>query len=120
MQTEEFITITHDSILNLLRERYGYDETGHSDARRGRLRWPFPGTTELWIPLPDGEEDYLLARALNLSPAGVGILCDEELQVGAEISIAIHQPEATFFGKATVRHCSNTGDSFHCGLEFVY
>ena len=120
MQTEEFIAISPESILNLLRDRYGYNEAGHTDQRRQRPRWPFPGTAELWIPNEQGEEQCVLARALNLNPDGVGILIDSEVTPGAKLSIAIHQPEVTFYGQATVRHCRAIEQGYHAGLSFVY
>ena len=120
MQTEEFIQITRKAVLSILQDRYGYSEDGYVDSRRGKPRWPFPGTVELWIPLPDGEQEYILARALNLSSKGVGVLIDDPLEVGSEVSIAIHEPEATLFGKAMVRHSAAIDHGILAGLEFVY
>lgn len=115
---DEFIPISETSILTILRERYGYTEEGYEDTRRARPRWPFPGTVELWVASAGGEEECVLARALNLSATGVGIMLDEALDVGQQLKIAIHQPEATLFGEAVVRHSRLTEHGSHAGLEF--
>ena len=120
MQTDEFISLTEDAVVAILRQRYGYADEGYRDQRRDRPRWPFPGTVELWVPHQNGAEQYLLARALNLSTTGVGILVDSEMSPGQEVSIAIHQPEATLLGKAVVRHCAPAANGNHVGLEFLY
>jgi len=121
MQTEEIIPITADSVLDLLRERHGFIPEPADGERRQRPRWPFPGTVELWIPDDDGGETYVLARALNLSTMGIGILSDEEeLRVGCKVNIAVHQPEATLFGMAVVRHATQTPDGQVVGLQFLY
>ncbi len=120
MQTDEFVPISADNIHTILRERYGYPDVPHSDARRRHPRWPFPATVELWVPDASGGERHVLARGLNLSSAGVGILMDEEISPNVELSVAIHQPEATLFGKAVVRHATLTEHGNHVGLQFVY
>ncbi len=119
MQLEEFVEITAASIEEVLRQRFGYSEDGYGDERRGRPRWPFPGTVELWVPDESGEEEYVLAKALNLSPKGVAILSEDDLRIGMTLSIAIHQPETTFLGKAIVRHRTPTERGHRVGLEFV-
>ena len=83
-------------------------------------RWPFPGTVELWIPEGDGTERYELATSLNLSLVGVGIRCDESLESGVELAIAIHEPEVSFHGRAVVRHCTEMESDFLVGLEFLF
>ncbi|MCB9850995.1 MAG: hypothetical protein H6817_09875 [Phycisphaerales bacterium] len=120
MQTEEFIPLSADAVLDILHERYGYCDDRDANERRGRTRWPFPGTVELWVPNEDGGEEYLLARALNLSPLGVGILVEDDIPMDARVSIAIHQPEATLFGKALTRHASPTPEGTLVGLQFLY
>lgn len=120
MQTDEFVPITEATILSILSERHGAADGPFAGNRRAHNRRTFPGTVELWVGRPNGEDDYLLARALNLSPAGVGILLDEALDAGAEVNVAIHQPEVTLFGKAVVRHSRLTEYGTHAGLEFVY
>ncbi len=119
MQIEEFVPITAASIEQVLRQRFGYSEEGYADQRRTRPRWPFPGTVELWIPDESGEEEYVLARALNLSPKGVAIITEDDLAVGSTVSIAIHQPETTFLGKATVKHRTPMEKGHRVGLEFI-
>jgi len=121
MLTDEFVPITADAILDILRERFGHEPEHTPDPeRRQRPRWPFPGTVELWVPEDDGVELYLHARALNLSSLGIGIIADEPLPAGKRVSIAIHQPEATLFGDAIVRHATPTPDGQVVGLQFLF
>ena len=76
---------------------------------------------ELWLPGEDGTERYVLATSLNLSEHGVGLYCDEEVDRGWQIAIAIHEPEVSFHGRAVVRHCTETPDGrFLAGLEFLF
>ena len=120
MKTEEFVPISEDRIVGILRERHGYTDEEYRGHRRREPRWPFLGTVELWVPDADGEEEYLFAQALNLSPQGVGILIDEDLPLDREISIAIHEPEATLHGKAIVRHSAPISGGYHIGLQFLH
>jgi hypothetical protein len=62
-----------------------------------------------------------LGTCIDLSARGLGIRCDENLPVGMTLSVAIHQPEVSFHGKAVVRHQSalRRGE-FALGLQFCY
>jgi hypothetical protein len=120
MLTEEFIPITADNVLEFLHQRYGQDCERVHGERRHQPRWPFPGTVELWIPNDQGDEDYVLAHALNVSTLGIGIMSDEQIAPNTQVSLAIHQPEATLFGRATVRHVTDTVDGAVIGLRFHY
>lgn len=117
---DEFVTISEEVVFKLLSERYGYTEEGFRDGQRARPRWPFPGTVELWLTDPSGEESYLLARALNLSPGGVGILVEEPMDPDRRLRVCIHQPEMTLMGDVVVRHCNAIENGYHCGLQFSY
>jgi hypothetical protein len=120
MLTDEFIPISEKAIAAILHDRFGCTDDGQVDPRRRLPRWPFPGTVELWIQDANGEAEHELGRALNLSLGGVGIMIDRELTPGQSFEIAIHQPEATLYGRATVRHCTVTDSGHHAGLEFQY
>lgn len=118
MQTEEFIRISPEAVMKILCERYGYhDHETDAGGQRKQMRWPFPSTIEVW---QDGEDDYRLGQALNLSLGGVGAVMDSPLIPGRRLNVAIHEPEATLYGEVTVRHCAATGDKHHVGFEFVY
>ncbi len=122
METLEIFPLTEARISAVLVARGAMpDERHYRDCQRQVPRWPFPGTVELWIPDRDGGERYVLATSVNLSFRGLGIQVDEELPEGMELGIAIHEPEASFHGRATVRHCSGiAADSFLIGLEFDF
>ena len=118
MQTDEFIRISPDAVMKILCERYGYHEHGpESDGRRSQRRWPFPSTVEIWH---EGEDDYRLGQALNLSLGGVGAIMDSALDPGRRLNIAIHEPEATLYGEVRVSHCAAAGDRHHVGLQFIF
>ncbi len=96
--------------------------SGRQDVCRRRVsRWPFPGTAELWVRDDSGIERHRLATCLDLSPSGIGVRVEEALELGTELEIAVHQPEASLHGRAVVRHCEPTSDGEHfVGLEFVF
>ena len=121
MDTAEICPLTEQAVGELLSKRQSWASRGDANGRRRGLRWPFPGTVELWIPDEEGGERYALATSINLSVDGIGVRADEELRSGLQLAIAIHEPEMSFHGRAVVRHCAetNTG-SYIVGLEFVY
>ena len=120
MDTTEICPLTQEAIVNLLTDREPRRLDATPVGRRKAARWPFPGTVELWIPDEAGLEQYCLATSLNLSVYGVGIRCDEALSPGLELAIAIHEPEASLHGKAVVRHCTEMGDEYLAGLQFLF
>ncbi len=61
-----------------------------------------------------------MGTCCNLSTSGLGIRTDEALPVGAAVPIAIHLPQATYQGKATVRHCTERADGYYVGMEFCF
>jgi hypothetical protein len=118
--TTEIQALSRAAITRLLEERDLTLRDTHGPRRRHLVRWPFPGTIELWISRRDGTEDYLLGTSLNLSLEGCGIRCDERLPEGMKVSIAIHEPEISFHGRAVVRHSSRIDGDYLVGLEFVF
>ena len=120
MDATEICPLTRDAVSELLAARNPADGDRRGSPRRRVARWPFPGTVELWIPEEDGGERYALATSLNLSTDGVGIRSDEELPSGAEVAIAIHEPELSFHGRGVVRHCTAIENEYLVGVQFVY
>jgi len=120
MTVSEFQPLTRAAIAKLIRGRslHGADKSGH--RRRQVPRWPFSGQVEMWLPDDDGGESLSLASCENLSAGGVGVRCDEPMEPGLEIPIAVHQPEASFHGWAVVRHCTKLPEGFYTGLEFIF
>ncbi|MEK6677549.1 MAG: PilZ domain-containing protein [Planctomycetota bacterium] len=127
MDVTEFCPLTEEAICNLLEARQGFlprdrrNASRNTPTRRQVTRWPFPGTVELWIPDRYGVEQYTLGSCVDLSRNGAGVQCDRSIPVGMELALAIHQPEATFHGRATVRHCSPRDDNeYYIGVEFSF
>jgi hypothetical protein len=126
MDTTEICRLTRDALEALLAERSASKpqdrRSGKRGApRRGTPRWPFPGTVELWIPDAAGRQWHSLATSINLSESGLGLRCDEPLEAGTELEVAIHEPEVSFHGRAVVRHCSpGPEDTYVVGLQFLF
>ncbi|MCH7703436.1 MAG: PilZ domain-containing protein [Planctomycetes bacterium] len=122
MKTDEFQQLTCENVTRVLVARGGSCPEDDPSDRRKVPRWPFPGPVELWVPLsgrPSDETEHVLGTTLDLSTSGVGLHCDCELPVGLTLAIAIHEPEVTLHGDATVRYCAPCPDGFKVGLEFV-
>ncbi len=115
----DILPLSRETVAQLLVDRAGIAPSPKGTTRRKVVRWPFPGTVELWLPEADGTERYALATSLNLSAEGVGIRCDEPLSPGVELPIAIHEPEVSLHGRAVVRHCTEIENEFLVGLQFV-
>ncbi len=120
MDALEFCALSEEAVARLLKGRQPKEQAGHISGRRKAPRWPFPGTVELWVPDAEGIEQHTLATSLNLSLHGVGIRIDDELPVGATLSIAIHEPEVSFHGRAIVRHCTRIDEGYYIGMQFDF
>ena len=120
MQSAEVTTLTKRSMSTLMAERRKRSRGVVRKCQRKTPRWPFPGTVQLWTH--DGERERLIfATSLNLSSQGIGLRCEEPLECGDEMIIAVHEPEISFQGRAVVRHCRETDDGwYHIGLQFIY
>lgn len=120
MEAVEICPLSRNTLGKMLSDRDAYASERRGRPRRAAVRWPFPGTVELWIPDELGLEHYTLATSLDLSLEGVGIRCDEELERGLELAVAIHEPEASFHGRALVRHCTEVEEEYLIGLQFLF
>ncbi len=120
MNATEIRPLTPDAILKLLTGRQAGKHAAGKNNKRRTPRWSFPAPVELWIPQEDGSEEYMLATCENLSASGVGVRCDEDLPLGCELAIAIHQPEMSLHGRATVCHSTKMADDYYAGLEFTF
>ena len=119
MNDEEFLPLTRSTIHDLLEaRRSGERETKHEEKRRSP-RWSFPGQVELWIPREDAPRTHFLGVVHELNETGVGVRCGSRVDPDQVITVAIHQPEASFYGSATVRHCTPCSPGYLIGLEFV-
>lgn len=120
MDATEICPLTEEAVATLLASRGGDPTAKGGDPRRKVPRWPFPGTVELWVPNEQGQEEHVLATSLNLSIHGVGVQADQRLAPGMTVSIAIHEPEMSFHGRATVRHCTQLEDGYYMGMQFCF
>ena len=121
MDVAEICPLTLDSVAQLLSQRQHEAQEPDHNRKRRTPRWAFPCTVELWLPAESSGERHTLATSINLSTHGIGIRCDEPLEIGLEIGIAVHEPEVSFHGRAQIRHCTDTGRGFFiAGLEFVF
>jgi len=123
MRTEEIVRLTRKRVLAILKARQDAatlpDDNPEGHERRHYPRWPFKGAVEIW---PDGAANNkaIHATCLNLSETGMGLSCDEHLTPGTVMEIALHQPEMTLCGRATVRYCAQIRDQFMVGMEFLF
>ncbi|MGB0717427.1 MAG: PilZ domain-containing protein [Phycisphaerae bacterium] len=117
---DECFPLTREAITTLLLDRApGNLCQDHVESRRA-LRWPFPGTVQIWKQGQNGEEELFFATSLNLSLDGVGLKSEDAFAPGEELIVAIHEPELSFQGEAMVRHCTPCQDGFYLGLEFKF
>lgn len=119
MDADEIVPLTRDAIKELLRLRAGGDDGGEL-GRRQLPRWPFPGAVEIWVPDAEGREVHVIATLHDMGEGGVGVRSDVRLEPGSTLNIAVHQPEASFHGQATVRHCTRRRTGYHVGMEFKF
>lgn len=119
MKTDEIDVLTPNTLKDLL-ELSGVENPSAGPERRRASRWPFPGTVELWLEHEGDAPDYRIGTCANLNLHGVGLYCDEPLEEGREVSLAIHQPALSLCGRAVVQHCHPAGAEHYAGLEFLF
>ena len=120
MDADEIVPLTVEAVAGLLESRRASETVRDDRGKRDTSRWPFPGAVEIWVPGEGGTERHVLGACHNLTERGVGVRCDEPLELGATFAIAIHQPEMSFHGNGTVRHCTERGAGSREGMEFVF
>ena len=120
MDANEIVPLTREALRNLLASRLPTGPATEELARRCLPRWPFPGAVELWVADPGGTDRHIIATLHDLSEGGVGVRCDVTVDPGTTVPIAVHQPEISFHGQATVRHCTPRGRGYLIGLEFRF
>ncbi|MBI4582304.1 MAG: PilZ domain-containing protein [Planctomycetes bacterium] len=123
MDIEEIVRLTRQQVAAVIeaRQKTALGETEHPVAheRRRHTRWPFKGAVEIWPENGDGRI-VTHGTCLNIGETGLGLSCDEHLQPGSTVEIAVHLPEATLCGKAIVRYCAEVRNQFMVGMEFVF
>lgn len=120
LNVKEFVALTPETINTLLdsRRRPDTEATRGHESRRA-TRWPFPGQVQIWLENAAGEEMQIFGTCHNLNEHGIGLSCDQPLPIGAQLPVAIHQPEATYHGDAVVRHCTLGPEGYFIGMEFA-
>ncbi len=119
MKTDEIMRLSRKGVKTVLSARQGASEPALRQERRRRPRWPFPGTIELCFP---GERAPVpcFGTCHDLSEEGVGFTCDDAFDPGTVLDIALHLPEASFYGQGTVRHRVRTPRGYLTGMAFVF
>lgn len=119
VEEKEFVALSSDAIHKLIEDRKRADRRGSQRTRRRIARWPFPGPVQVWSGNEHGEEEQVFGTCRNLNENGIGFYCERAFEPGTKISIAIHQPEATYHGKGVVRHCTKSEEEYFIGMEFA-
>jgi len=119
VQEKEFIALSSEAIHKLVEDRKQADRRGPQRSRRRIERWPFPGPVQLWCGDDAGEEEQVFGTCRNLTKHGIGFYCERAFEPGTKISVAIHQPEATYHGQGVVRHCTKSDQEYFIGMEFA-
>ena len=119
MATEEIVKLSREAILELLRSRRLPVDEFDGPERRRQSRWPFPSAAELRPDGGDGSVQWF-GTCENLSQGGLGVTCDHVFEPGTTLEISFHLPEASFYGRAVVRHCHETPRGQYVGVEFLW
>jgi len=120
MDADEIVPLTREAVRQLLASRSPTHEAPDPPGKRAAPRWPFPGAVEIWVPAASGPDTHVIATLHDLSEAGVGVRSDGKLEPGKVHSIAVHQPEMSLHGRATVRHCTPRRTGYHIGMQFNF
>ena len=120
MDADEIVPLTAESVIELMEADRSAEGPQPETGRRTAPRWPFPGTVQFWLTGESGQERLAFGTCCNLSTRGLGVRTDEQLPVDASLPIAIHLPQASYHGRATVRHCMKTRSGYFVGLAFDF
>jgi len=80
----------------------------------GRFRFS-AGPALHW--LENGKQVTLRTKAANISEYGAQVVSKKALEVGK--TVHMHIPELGLTGRAVVRHCTERGNAFALGIEFI-
>ena len=120
MDADEIVPLTADSVAELVRDHRSAERGAYETDQRRAPRWPFPGATQLWVPDAAGGETLVFGTCCNLSARGLAVRTEQPLPPGLTVPIAIHLPQASYHGKATVRHCTEKTKGYFIGMEFNF
>lgn len=120
MDANEIVPLTPASVEHLVKAHASAEESGAESGQRRASRWPFPGTIQFWLTDKSGAERLVFGTCCDLSTTGLGARTDELLPAGSIVSIAIHLPQASYHGKATIRHCTKGKTGYYAGVAFDF
>ncbi len=121
LNDSEISSLTEEAVATLLKDRAARrPDDRPAKEKRKHPRWPFPGQVQLWFTDGNGRESIDFAPCVDLSLRGLGMLFADSLSVGTELTLTVHQPEASLHGRGVVRHCSEVEEGYYIGIEFVF
>lgn len=120
MDAENIVKLTPETLTELLESRTPQTIEKDGPGRRNRERWPFPGTVEVWLPEQCYGDRHLLATLHNLSLGGLAMRTRRPIPTHTVLSLAIHLPELSGYGRAVVRHCTGATVGYLVGAEFLF
>jgi hypothetical protein len=120
MDAEKIVKITPEAIRELIEMRRVPSHAKLPAAKRREEREAFAGTVEVWLPDDCYGERHVLATLHNLSPHGLAMRTRRPIPSETRVAIALHQPELSCYGKATVRHCTSANVGYLVGVEFIF
>ena len=120
MQTNEIVSLTRQSIAEMLHGRADKDASFGGENLRQQARWAIPGTVEIRMAGSNASLPWI-ATCRDLSEGGLGMICERAFETGVELEIAVHVPEASFCGFATVRYSAQVNNrDYLTGLQFKF
>ncbi len=120
MDADEIIALTAETVGELVKAHRSAEGPVPETGQRLAPRWLFAGTTQLWVTDESGVERLIIGTCCNLSTSGLGVRTDEALPTGVTLPIAIHLPQASYHGQATVRHCTEKQRGYFIGMAFGF
>lgn len=120
MDADNIVRLSPETIRRLLETRATGAQKKQPPGKRGRERWPFPGTVEVWLPEQCYGERHFLATLHNLSVGGLAMRTRRPVPTHSRLAFALHQPELSCYGEAIVRHCTQAAFGYLIGLEFIF
>ncbi len=120
MDAEEIIPLTAETVVDLVRHHRTAEGARAETGKRRAPRGLFPGAVQLWVADNRGAETLIFGTCCNVSRYGLGVRTDLPVEVGVTVPVAIHLPQASYHGKATVRHCTAQTNAYFVGMEFHF
>ena len=89
-------------------------------GRRSQPRLPYVHPVRYCLDWAPSQNQSRPAYALNISPGGMAILCQEALAVGSSISVSLPSSDgATVSMEGTIAYCEIDDEHYRAGIAFV-